>query len=717
MPKSQLRSIPLLLLLSLGGCGESPSSVSAEVTEIVILQGDGQFAPAQQRLPDQLQVVVRRTDTHDPVDDVVVEFSITEGDGAQLDDRAVVTDADGVAATGLRLGSEIRSYRIRASILDSDAAPVNFEARAVLPPSLETVPAAVVAGEVVEITGQNFSPVAETNVVLFSGIRGNVVSATATSMSVQVPACLLSRRATVVVKFGSVSSDVLETTVEGTDEGLELGLGEDVHLQQSDGSACVTLPGGTEPRRYLLTLQSAGRVAGALFDVGLRTRRRGVIAATDAQPASLVPQGRPANSGVQGQWDALLRQTERRLAMGRKGPRASGVAPSPPALAPRVGQSKEFEVLGRGSEFSKVRATARVVGRNAVVYVDDRASGLIGDSDLGRFSDIFDDPIHGVVSTAYGNESDLDDNDRVIILFTPEVNLLTDRGEDGFVAGFFFGLDLLPELAKSNGGEIFYMVVPDPAGTYSDPRTTQSLLNSIPPILAHEFQHMVHFNQRVLINGGGGTDALWLSEGLATMAEDLMSESRGLSTDVARRYRTGNLTRVSRFLGDPTAVSLTVTAGSGSLAERGAGWLFVRYLWEHFGEDTVLRSLVRSTSTGIDNVEAVTGETWGSLFSDWAIAVQSEFNGWGGLIRTRHTYPQLRLQQLLGEGPVAGTIRPPGVLSAEDLDESVQLWSGATAQFILTVPAGDAISLNMGSAAGGPLDPASRLQLRILRIP
>jgi hypothetical protein len=718
MQKSLQHLTLLVLLLGLSACGKTPSSVAPDSVEVVVLQGDGQFAPAQQRLPETLQVVVRRTDTHDPVADVVVEFSIVEGDGAELDDRAVVTDGDGMASTGLQLGGGIGRYRVRAALLDSEATPVEFEAFAVLPPALESMPGAVTAGEVIQIFGRNFSPTINNNVVLFSGIRGRVISSTPTMMSVRVPECLLSRTATVVVRFGTVASNALETTVSGTDQGVELSLGEDVHLEESDGSACVTLPGATEPRRYLLTLQSAGRVGGARYDIGLRGRAGGIVATTEG-PTPAISRDAGGLRPQQDQWEAFLRRTEDDLARRRtRSPIARGPVAAPgPAHVPQVGDSREFEVIGRASEFKKVRATARVVGQRAVLYVDDRAGSLISNVGLGRFSALFDNPVHDVVTGAFGAASDLDGNERVIILFTPEVNLLTDRGDDGFVAGFFFGLDLMPELAKSNGGEIFYMVVPDPAGIYSDPRTTQSLLNSVPPILAHEFQHMIHFNQRVLIAGGGGTDALWLSEGLATMAEDLVSISPGMNLLDRRKYRNGNLARVSRYLSDPRAVSLTVTAGSGSLAERGAGWLFVRYLWEHFGRETVLQGLVGNTLTGIDNVEAITGESWGVLFSDWAIAVQSEFQGWRGQVSVRHTYPTLGLQQLLRDGAGNPTVEQPGALGAVDFDEAVELWSGGTAQFILTVGAGGSISVNIGAATGGPLTPASRLQLRVVRVP
>ena len=216
----------------------------------------------------------------------------------------------------------------------------------------------------------------------------------------------------------------------------------------------------------------------------------------------------------------------------------------------------------------------------------------------------------------------MDGNEKVIILFTPSVNRLTPPGSDDFVAGFFFGLDLSTEAEDSNAAEIFYVMVPDPTGRYGNVQSLNLVRATVPAILAHELQHMIHHNERIIRRGGQRADALWLSEGLAQMSEDLVGEElrRRGSLD-AEDFQTGNWRRANRFLSDPTDVSLIVVIGQGTLEERGAGWLFVRYLRDQAGSDAVLASLTQTTRTGIDNVEAVTGRDWEDLFSDWSAAI------------------------------------------------------------------------------------------------
>ena len=48
--------------------------------------------------------------------------------------------------------------------------------------------------------------------------------------------------------------------------------------------------------------------------------------------------------------------------------------------------------------------------------------------------------------------------------------------------------------------------------------------STVPSILAHEFQHMIHHNERIIERGASNREAVWLSEGLAHMAEDLVGE-------------------------------------------------------------------------------------------------------------------------------------------------------------------------------------------------
>jgi hypothetical protein len=137
-------------------------------------------------------------------------------------------------------------------------------------------------------------------------------------------------------------------------------------------------------------------------------------------------------------------------------------------------------------------------------------------------------------------------------------------------------------------------------------------------VLAHEFQHMVHFNERVLVRGALGQEALWLSEGLAQMAEELVARAYDALGDgnSAQLFRAGAVQRARRYLVGPDTVSVVVTSGQGSLAERGAGFLNVLYLEDQLGMG-MLRDLTQTTRSGVANVELETGRAWPELLADW----------------------------------------------------------------------------------------------------
>jgi hypothetical protein len=263
----------------------------------------------------------------------------------------------------------------------------------------------------------------------------------------------------------------------------------------------------------------------------------------------------------------------------------------------------------------------------------------------------------------------------VVILFTPAVNALTPRGASGFVGGFFFGVDLLPERSGSNAGEVFYALVPDPTGQFSDARTKAAVLAATPAILAHEFQHMVHFNERVLVRDAGSTEAVWLSEGLAQFSEELVArrhEQRGEPAQ-AELFRTGTRERARRYLSGPDTVSLILTTGAGTLAERGAGFLKVMYLGDQFGED-LLGRLTRTTLTGVENVVTQVGGGWAELVVDWWSALY--LDGAGPEAGPR-VYPTVDLRGFLGNPfPLS-----PSGLGAGDFARAGSLWSSSAGYY------------------------------------
>ena len=74
------------------------------------------------------------------------------------------------------------------------------------------------------------------------------------------------------------------------------------------------------------------------------------------------------------------------------------------------------------------------------------------------------------------------------------------------------------------------------------------------------------------------------------------------------------------YLGSTRAHSVTSYTGGGSIEERGATWLFLRWLASQKGED-IFGRLVQTAKTGSTNVETQAGESFGALFGDFSAAL------------------------------------------------------------------------------------------------
>ena len=96
-------------------------------------------------------------------------------------------------------------------------------------------------------------------------------------------------------------------------------------------------------------------------------------------------------------------------------------------------------------------------------------------------------------------------------------------------------------------------------------------------------------------------------------------------------YDTANMRNAQRFLESPGTISATAVAGSGALAERGGSWLFLRWLGDQKGE-AIYGRLVQTAKTGGSNIEEKAGETFASLFGDFATAVYTD--SLPGVVRT-----------------------------------------------------------------------------------
>ncbi len=354
----------------------------------------------------------------------------------------------------------------------------------------------------------------------------------------------------------------------------------------------------------------------------------------------------PSRTSSAIRFENAIRRRERKIAHEARQERQQGRVSTRSGLVPRlqqIGDTRTFRVLSSIPEndnddptFANVTAVIRFVGQNILIYVDQQApTGPNGLSDevLTKLGEWFDRDLHPIAVSTFGPESDIDNNDRVIVLMTPVVNQLTPSNDCSVaVFGFFFGLDLFADAPNSNAAEVFYSLVPDPQAQFGCARSVERVEQSVPTVFIHEFQHMISFNHHVLINGGPDEET-WLDEGLAHMAEEVAArfyENKygpppppRLFNDTANIFIAANLANSYSYLEDPGKTSLTLFESTGSLEERGAAWLFLRWLAD-LKDSTVFGRLVRNDAAGIANVEAVAGESFGTLFGDFALALWTD---------------------------------------------------------------------------------------------
>ena len=425
-----------------------------------------------------------------------------------------------------------------------------------------------------------------------------------------------------------------------TDGSTEaLGVGEHRVLNPLQDDACIRLPlppaAGAEHLYVPVATEGEEAQDGVSAPFALNSAvpaTAGPPAPTSARLSAFRP-ARPAET-----FHHMLRERERALAASPS--RAlfdQAATASVSSVPPVVGEQRTFDVCTsrQCDAFIQATATAKAVGQRVAIFVDnDAPAGGYSDADLAEVGTLFDDYLYPIDTVAFGRESDIDGNAVVIVLLTHRVNALSPNcnATGSVILGYFFGADLLPQSTGnpgSNEAEIFYGLVPDPSNPNCD-ISQQFARSRLPATFIHEFQHMISFNQHVLVRNGGSEDT-WLNEGLSHLAEELggrlvPAAECPVSGSCVNDFIRGDLENAFVYLTSPEQFFLIEPgSSSGELAERGANWLFVRWLADQFATDTLLgtdltRRLVATSLTGVANVETVTGQTLQVLIPEWQLA-------------------------------------------------------------------------------------------------
>ena len=321
---------------------------------------------------------------------------------------------------------------------------------------------------------------------------------------------------------------------------------------------------------------------------------------------------------------------------------------------------------GTCSANGQVRAVVRRVGDDALWLDDlDNPSETFTDSQLAELDAFYESHAKRVHDEYYGGLSDVDGNDRILILMTKEANRQDDE-DDGFVLGGWvhFG-DLLPsnQCGTSNQAEIFYGRVPDPEGVFGNAWTRQATFEYYPSLLTHEIAHLVQANAVMF---GGADFSAWKLEGGATLSEQLVAyrlfghgSRQNLGYAAFQQgidWYAGWVVGLAAFLGwdsdDPTGRSRIPNAPeecswmgrpndgndgpcrNAFRAVYDVPSLVFRYAMDRFGaeypmgEQGLMRYLTRSTSRGLASLADVSNWRVEQILADFYVALWLDLNGW-----------------------------------------------------------------------------------------
>jgi hypothetical protein len=281
--------------------------------------------------------------------------------------------------------------------------------------------------------------------------------------------------------------------------------------------------------------------------------------------------------------------------------RLGGVFNIPETLPPpdsyyQVGDTRQFWISNYDTdERWMIKATLHALTEHAYFWIEDGVR--FDEGDLQLLAEEFEQQIHPTNQAFFGSEWNPGiDND-------PHLYIVYARNLGGNILGYFSSADEMHPLVHeySNAGEIFYI-----SADNTDLGDEQTY-----GVLAHEYQHMIHWSL-------DRNESLWLNEGFSELAY-FMNGYSAIGHEWSFIYDPDH--QLNDWPNDPNA----------TYPYYGAAFLFTTYLLDRLGED-VTKAIVAHPENGLPSIDlvledlgvkdALTGEqlTANDVVLDWTLA-------------------------------------------------------------------------------------------------
>jgi hypothetical protein len=267
-----------------------------------------------------------------------------------------------------------------------------------------------------------------------------------------------------------------------------------------------------------------------------------------------------------------------------------------PAIPFKIGESKKFWITNVDTNKNfQVTAVLRYITPHLYFWIEDGIT--YKETDLQRLAETFETKIYSTNRKFFGSEwtPGIDNDSHLYILYA--------KNAGANLAGYFSSSDAVHPLAHeySNAHELF--LVNADTSRLSDAYTYG--------VLAHEFQHMIHWYQ-------DRNEETWLNEGFSELAAFL--NDMGGDDKVPLFFTRPDL-QLNDWPNDNKATS----------PHYGAAFLFVNYFLGRFG-DSATQAVVSQKENGFDSIDKVlsqkgikdpkTGKlmTADQIFTEWVVA-------------------------------------------------------------------------------------------------
>lgn len=258
----------------------------------------------------------------------------------------------------------------------------------------------------------------------------------------------------------------------------------------------------------------------------------------------------------------------------------------------QVGDQIDFWVANTDDD-NHFRIRAELIHRTDVAYAWVEVDREYDGEAIARSVDNFSRTSYPKVREFFGQEwSPGVDND-------PRVHILHAYGIGGRVYGYYSSQDEYSALANefSNEKEIFYINL--------EILNRSQEYDTYETVLAHEFQHMVHW-------ATDQNEESWVNEGLSELAQEIAGYPP--DTSFAREFADIPDTQLNTWSDNP----------NGRGEHYGSAYLFMAYFLQRFGRD-LTKAVVAEEANGIAGFNAALTAagyeiTFDDIFADWVLA-------------------------------------------------------------------------------------------------